>query len=189
MICSRCNNENPEDDLYCGRCGDSLVTGSVVGSTWKERMGIPLMVLGSLLLVLSLLFSITILCMFNIGFMGGDISPLYPVMLLLNLFGPLGMSLVILGTAIHLRGRRIDGDGRGTATILLMGGAVICLLGAIIEITLGNSYLFSSMSFGNLQIGVIGSAVAELGMALFLIGLILWLIRPRSGLHSRSSGE
>jgi len=147
-------------------------------------MGIPLVILGSLLLVLSLLFSISLLFMFNIGLVDGDLSPLYPVMLLLNLFGPLGVSLLILGTANYLRGNRIDGDRRGTATILLMGGAVICLLGAIIEITLGNSYLFATMSFGNLQIGVVGSAIAELGMALFLIGIILWLMRSTTGHHS-----
>lgn len=188
MIYSRCNDENPEGNLYCGRCGNTLVQGTVVGSEKWVRTGIPLMILGSMMLVLSFTLSLFFTCLFYNGLLSGDMSLMYPLMLLLSLCGPLGTGLVILGTAFYLRGRMFDGDGRGTATLLLMGGAVICLPGFIMGSVLSNSDLFMPMAIGNLQIGILGSAIAEFGMALFLIGFVLWLIRSRPGSHSRTGG-
>ncbi|NLT37639.1 MAG: zinc ribbon domain-containing protein [Methanomassiliicoccus sp.] len=186
MICGRCNNENPEDNLYCGRCGNTLITGNVNGSLMRTRLGITLLILGSGLLVLSFLFSIAFTYMFSISNMDWDLSPVYPVMFLLNMFGLLGTVLVILGTTTYLRGGRFDGDGRGMATILLMGGAVICIIGVIMEIAMSVSYLFQAMSIVDSQITAIGSVITELGIALFLIGLILWLLRSRQGFGSGS---
>ncbi len=189
MICGWCNSENPEGNLYCGRCGNALVTGTAVGTTTWGRMGKPLMTIGSLLLVLSFVLSIyesySITYLTN-GFADGDISQLYPLMTLINLLAPLGTGLLLLGTAFLFNGQRSEGDGRGVASTLIMSGAIVFFLGTIVEIGLIAFVQLTHASFFDRNINYFVSSIGEIGIVLFLIGLIVWLLRTRPSLHSRS---
>jgi len=147
------------------------------------------MILGSLLLVVSFALSIfesyAIVYLTN-GLTDWDISQLYPLMTLLSLLAPLGTGLLLLGTAFLFIGRRSEGDGMGAASTLMMGGASIFFLGAIVEVVLSAFLQLTDMSITDYFISFIVSSMGKIGITLFLIGLVLWLLRSRPGLQSRS---
>lgn len=147
------------------------------------------MIVGSLLLVVSFAISIfesyAIVYLTN-GLADGDISQLYPLMTLLSLLAPLGTGLLLLGTAFLFIGRGSEGDGMGAASTLMMGGASIFFLGAIVEVVLSAFLQLTDISINDYLINLIISSMGKIGIALFLIGLVLWLLRSRPGLHSRS---
>jgi len=178
LICEKCRAVNPDDNNYCGKCGNALVPPSRPDRTLTWSAGIALVVIGAAVL---LFMSAVFLLALSITGQNSDlassgwVADLYSFTDRWNV-DLLGLNIVVVGLALISSSMvKSGGWSRGPHRLMALG-AVACIIGQLLACTLGNPDLagqqmeYSTGTYWYLYTGV---ALSYFGAALSFVGLVL----------------